>query len=91
MSDTLHLDAKRAVVENFNKHRNPDRSEPLTEDDVVVIWTNEGSESSSDWRAFVISPIVRNLHWGVNYRSQDKSLFVTVFRRINKVKVARSS
>lgn len=77
--------AKRLVVDNYNRHYNPDTDTELTVGDVYIVWF---AKALGNWRAIVSSNVARGLLYDVSYNGHRAEATIDVFRRINVTKVA---
>jgi hypothetical protein len=77
--------AKRLVVDNYNRHYNPETDTELTVGDVYIVWF---AKALGNWRAIVSSNVARGLLYDVSYNGHRAEATIDVFRRINVTKVA---
>lgn len=78
--------ATRAVVDNFNAHRDKSRDpKPLPYTGVYIVWF---SKTLANWKAIVASPIIRGLLWEVTYNGRKQELYLDVYKKLSNVKVA---
>jgi hypothetical protein len=76
--------AKRLVVENYNKHRDAERSSELPYDGVYIVWF---AKMLWNWKAIVASPIVRGLIWEVTSNGYKHEVYIDVYKKLNNVKI----
>ncbi|SRR6266478_8310271 len=75
---------KKMVVDNFNTHRNPERSDPLTVEGVNVIWF---VKALGVWKMIISSHLARGLLWEITYTPNAKNeIYLDVYNKLNKVK-----
>jgi hypothetical protein len=80
-----HLDrAKQLVVDNYNAHRDRGKTPPITADLVHIVWF---VKALGNWKAIVVSPVVRGLLYEVTYNGRRAEAYITIFKKINDVKI----
>jgi len=82
--DRFLMLAKRAVVMNYNKHRDPQRSQELTMGSVYIVWF---SKTLGNWKAIVASPVARSLFWEITYNGHKSEVYVDIYKKLNNVKI----
>lgn len=78
--DKFLTTARRLVVENYNKHRDPARSKELMMDAVYVVWF---SKTLSNWKAILTSPVIRGLLWEVTYAGSKRQAYIDAYKKLN--------
>lgn len=82
--DRFQKTAKQVVVQNFNEHRNPERSPALTTDSVHIVWF---AKVLGNWKAIVASPLARGLLWEVSFNGEKNEIYLDVYSKLNNVKI----
>ena len=75
---------KKIVVDNFNMHRNPDRSDALTTESVSVVWF---VKALGVWKMIISSNLARGLLWEVTYNSAKEEIYLDVYSKRNSSKI----
>jgi Family of unknown function (DUF6275) len=83
--DRFLITAKEVVIENFNDHRNPDRSPALTVDSVHIVWY---VKVLGNWKAVIASPLARGLLWEVSFNGQKNEIYIDVYSKLNNTKIS---
>lgn len=76
--------AEKAVVDNFNSHRKPDRSPELTTEGVNMVWFVKALIS---WKGIFMSPLARGLLWEVTYNRVKNEVYLDVYGKLNNIKI----
>jgi len=81
-----HIDkAKQLVVDNYNAHRDRGKTPAITADLVYIVWF---VKALGNWKAIVVSPVVRGLLYEVTYNGRRGEAYITIFKKINDVKIS---
>lgn len=83
--DKYLMRAKEVVLENYNGHRDPAKSQPLTLDDVFIM---QFSEVVRSWKAIVTSPVARGLLWEVSYNGFNRETYIDVYSKVNSSRIS---
>jgi hypothetical protein len=76
--------AKRLAVDNYNSHRDPNKSPELMLSSVYII---RFSKTLSNWNAVIASPIIRGWLWEITYNGYRKEAYIETYRKVNNVRV----
>jgi hypothetical protein len=82
--DRFLIQAKQLVVDNYNAHRDVNRSQELTMDQVYVVWFTKVLGS---WKSVVASPVIRGLLWEVTYNGYKSEAYIDIYKKLNNVRI----
>jgi hypothetical protein len=84
-ADQFITEAKKLVVDNYNAHRDREKTPALTIDLVYVLTF---TKAGSNWRAALQSPVLGGLLYEVVYTGMRDQAVINVFRKINSATIS---
>lgn len=78
-------DAKNLVADNFNAHRNPERSPELLADDMNFVWFGR---ILAGWKATIMSPQAHGMIWEVTYSVSKNEWYLDIYKKLNNIKIS---
>lgn len=82
--DKFQLKAKTLVLENYNAHRNVEKNEEATLDDLVVVWF---SKTIGNWKALVATNRRDGLYYEVTHNGVSDETYIDIYNKIANVSV----
>lgn len=83
-SDGYIEKAKKLVTDNYNAHRDRGKTPAITADLLHIVWF---VKALGNWKAIVVSPVIRGLLYEVTYNGRRGEANITIFKKINDVKI----
>lgn len=83
-ADKLQVKAKTLVLENYNSHRNVNKNEEVTLDDLIVVWF---VKTLGNWKALVATNRRDGLYYEVTHNGVSDETYIDIYNKIANVSV----